>query len=184
VAPGAVFELTDYFNHPEKYRSQFERHLPHLSVLVNGIYWDQRYPRLVTKTYLKRRWSENNPLRLQVIGDISCDIHGSIECTEKATASDQPCFTYHPLSGAVVDGIDGEGIVLMAVDNLPAEIPRDSSEAFGQTLAPFIPALAQAELRRPFAQLALPPEIKNAIICHQGELVPDYAYLQQHLTQS
>lgn len=184
VSTQDTFELSDYFNHPEKYRSQFERHLPHLSMLVNGIYWDSRYPRLVTKEYLRKRWADHAPLRLQTIGDISCDINGSIECTEKATASDNPYFTYNPATDAVTDGSAGEGVVIMAVDNLPAEIPRDSSEAFSQTLLPFMPALIQADFGRPFAQLALPAEIKNAIICHQGQLVPEYAYLQQHLPKS
>ncbi len=184
VSAQDTFELSDYFNHPEKYRSQFERHLPHLSMLVNGIYWDSRYPKLVTKEYLKKRWAENAPLRLQTIGDISCDINGSIECTEKATESGNPYFTYNPVTDTVTDGSEGDGVVIMAVDNLPAEIPRDSSEAFSQTLLPFMPALIQADFSRPFAQLALPAEIKNAIICHRGQLVPEYAYLQQHLPKS
>jgi saccharopine dehydrogenase (NAD+, L-lysine forming) len=181
VEPTKSFELSDYFNHPEGYQSQFEEHLPYLSALVNGIYWDARYPRLLTKSYLKKRWSEGKPLKLQVVGDISCDINGSIECTEKATASDQPIFIYDPKSDSIMDGHEGDGLVIMAVDNLPAEIPRDASQGFSQSLLPFVPAIIQADYSQPYAKLALPPEIKNAIICHQGALAPAFSYLEQHL---
>jgi alpha-aminoadipic semialdehyde synthase len=181
VDAGREFELTDYFEHPEGYRSQFEDHLPHLSALVNGIYWDERYPRLLTKEFLKQRWSDGHPLKLQVVGDISCDINGSIECTEKATVSDHPAFTYNPATDSIDDGIAGDGLVIMAVDNLPAEVPRDASQTFSESLLPFIPAILQADYSQPYAKLALPPEIKNAIICHQGELTPAYTYLGEHL---
>lgn len=181
VEPDSVFELQDYFEHPSRYRSQFEEYIPFLSALVNGIYWDERYPRLLTKSYLRERWSAAQPPKLQVVGDISCDINGSIECTEKATAPDQPMFVYDPPSDSIRDGYEGEGLVIMAVDNLPAEVPRDASQAFSESLLPFIPAICQADYSRTYAQLALPPEIKNSIICHQGMLTPAYAYLDEHL---
>jgi len=183
VDPGRTFELNDYFERPEGYRSQFEEHLPYLSALVNGIYWDTRYPRLLTKEYLKSRWSQGEPLKLQVVGDISCDIHGSIECTEKATVSDQPMFVYDPRSDSIHDGYEGEGLVIMAVDNLPAEVPRDASRAFSESLQPFLPAICSADYSQPFAALNLPPEIRNAIICHRGALTPAYRYLGEHLNK-
>ncbi|OPZ82538.1 MAG: hypothetical protein BWY77_00125 [bacterium ADurb.Bin431] len=184
VDPAQAFDLNDYFEHPEGYHSQFEAHLPHLSVLVNGIYWDKRYPRLLTKRYLKERWSEGRPIKMQVIGDISCDINGSIECTEKATESDNPIFVYHPGTDTIRDGHEGEGVVIMAVDNLPAEIPRDASQAFSQSLHPFVPAICLADYSQPFGQLNLPTEIKNAVICHQGQLTPSYSYLEEHLNKA
>lgn len=184
VDPARAFDLNDYFEHPEGYHSQFEDHLPHLSVLVNGIYWDKRYPRLLTKNYLKQRWSEGRPMNLQVVGDISCDINGSIECTEKATESDNPIFVYDPGSDSIRDGHEGDGLVIMAVDNLPAELPRDASEAFSQSLHPFVPAICLADYSQPYAKLNLPPEIKNAVICHHGELTPAYNYLKEHLNKA
>ncbi len=184
VDPDRTFDLNDYFTRPEGYHSQFEEHLPHLSALVNGIYWDDRYPRLLTKQFLKSRWSQGEPLKLQVVGDISCDINGSIECTEKATPSDQPMYVYDPRLDTIQDGVEGEGLVIMAVDNLPAEVPRDASQAFSESLLPFMPALCTADYTQPHAALRLPPEIRNAIICHQGTLSPAYRYLQDHLTKA
>ena len=81
---GQSFELYDYYNHPEKYDSKFEMYLPHLSILMNCMYWDDRYPRIVTKDYLKAAFKKGTP-KMQVIGDVTCDPDGSIECTFKGT---------------------------------------------------------------------------------------------------
>ncbi len=180
LTAGAGFDLQDYYATPQAYRADFEQYLPHLSVLVNAIYWDPRYPRLVTKDYLRQAWAAGQP-RLRVIGDISCDIDGAIECTVKATEPGDPNFVYNPLNGQIVDGVAGEGVVVMAVDILPSELPRDASDYFSQVLLPYVPALAAADYTASFDNLALPAEIKRAVIAHRGELAPSYRYLQQHL---
>jgi alpha-aminoadipic semialdehyde synthase len=180
LAAGAAFDLQDYYATPQAYRADFEQYLPHLSVLVNAIYWDSRYPRLVTKEYLRQAWVAGQS-RLRVIGDISCDIDGAVECTVKATEPGDPNFVYNPLTGEVVDGVEGEGVVVMAVDILPSELPRDASDYFSQILLPYVPALAAADYTASFDDLALPPEIKRAVIAHRGQLTPAYQYLQQHL---
>jgi alpha-aminoadipic semialdehyde synthase len=154
--------------------------VPHLTVLVNGIYWTDAYPRLVTRDLLRQLWA-GGPPRLRVIGDISCDVEGAIECTLKCTEPGEPVFVYDPLTGDVTDGYAGRGVVVMAVDILPSELPREASEDFGRILIPFLPAIAQADYDRPFEDLALPPEIKRAVIAHRGELAPDYDYLQDYL---
>ncbi|MFQ6089815.1 MAG: hypothetical protein ACE5LD_00025, partial [Candidatus Bipolaricaulia bacterium] len=89
LSPEDRFELQDYYDHPERYRAKFEDYLPYLTVLMNCIYWSPQYPRLVTKGYLKRLYGEGRP-RLRVIGDISCDIEGAIECTLRATDPGNP----------------------------------------------------------------------------------------------
>ncbi len=174
------FDCQRYYDCPDNFRPIFEQHLPHLTVMINGIYWDARYPRLVTKDGL-RRLVEAGPLRLQVIGDISCDIEGSVEITVKTTDPGQPTFVYDPLTGAVRDGYEGEGVVVMAVDILPSELPRDASESFSAALLDYIPAIASADYSVPFEELALPPEIKRAVIAHRGELTPAYRYLARYL---
>ena len=178
--PAAAFDLPEYYAHPERYRAAFEPYLPHLDVLVNAIYWEPRYPRLVTREYLRTAW-QAGALRVRVIGDISCDIDGAIECTVKSTEPGAPDFVYHPVTGAAVDGAAGEGVLVMAVDILPAELPRDASEYFARVLLPYVPALAAADYSVPFEQLILPPEIKRAVIVHRGALTPAYAYLQHYL---
>jgi alpha-aminoadipic semialdehyde synthase len=116
-----------------------------------------------------------------VIGDISCDIDGAIECTVKATEPGAPNFVYNPLTGEVIDGVEGEGVVVMAVDILPSELPRDASEYFSRVLLPYVPALANADYSVPFDDLSLPAEIKRAVIAHRGQLAPSYQYLSHHL---
>lgn len=175
-----TFDLQHFVAHPEAYRSAFQRFLPYLTVLVNAVYWEPRFPRLVTKAALKDLFASGPP-RLRVIGDISCDIEGGIECTVRATDPGDPVFVYDPTTGQLHDGFAGPGVVVMAVDILPSELPRDASEDFSRALQAYVPALAAADYGAPFAELALPAEIKRAVIAHRGELAPAYAYLSTHL---
>lgn len=174
------FDLQDYYANPERYEGRFADYLPRLTALVNCIYWTERYPRLVTLADAKRLWSQG--LRtLRVIGDISCDIGGSVELTHKVTEPDAPCFVYDPITNRFKDGVEGRGIVVMAVDNLPCELPRDSSDCFSESLRGFVAAMAAADYERPFAELDLPAPIKRAVIAHRGDLTPDYRYLEEFL---
>jgi len=179
--PGNLFNLQEYYDNPERYQGCFEQHLPHLDILVNAIYWEPRYPRLVTKKWAKENYLASTPPRLKVIGDISCDIEGSIELTLKATQPDQPCYVYDPARDAIRDGVIGNGPVVMAVDNLPCELPRESSQSFSAALREMVADLAGANWQSDFSRLELPPYLKNALIVHKGELTPHYQYLHQHL---
>jgi saccharopine dehydrogenase (NAD+, L-lysine forming) len=172
------FDLQEYYHHPEKYHSIFENHLPYLSVLINAIYWDNRYPRLLTKKWLQEN---HNNLRLDLVYDISCDINGAIEITDRITVPNNPAYVYNPADETVRDGFTGKGVVNMAVDNLPTELPRDASVSFSQSLLPFIPQIMTADYSASFKKLALPPEIKKAVITHQGDLTPEYKYLEEFL---
>ena len=181
VDPSGTFELQDYYDHPEKYRSQFERYLPELTILVNGIYWEEKYPRLVTKAFLKNYFRQSGNRKLQLISDISCDINGAIECTEKATEPDEPAFVYDPLTDSIADGIEGDGLVILAVDNLPTELARDASRSFSEALWKFIPGISRADDSGTFEQYDPPPAIKRAVIVYKGELTPDYHYLHKYI---
>jgi len=177
VEAGRDFVLDEYYEHPERYRGVFEEHLPHLDVLVNCIFWTERYPRLVTRQGVARLAQESTP-RLRVIGDVSCDIDGAVEFTVKATMPDEPCFTWNPRDDGVVDGIRSDGIVVMAVDNLPCELPREASESFGEALTGLVPPMARADWTRDVTDLGLPREIEDAIIVHRGALRPRFEYLE------
>jgi len=177
---GHRFELQDFYDHPEKYRNKFESYVPYLTLIVNCIYWEEKYPRLVTKKYLKQLYGAGKP-RLRVIGDIGCDIEGAIECTVRSTEPGEPVFVYNPSTGEATSGYEGEGPVVMAVDILPSELPRDASVYFSEVLKEFIPAIAKADFSVPFEQLELPPEIKRAVIAYHGELTPDYCYIEEFL---
>ena len=175
------FELQEYYEHPERYRAKFLPHVEHLTLLANCIYWEPRYPRLVTCEQLRGLFSAGHRPRLRVIGDITCDIEGSIECTVRPTEPDDPVYVYEPKSGHVRNGVAGDGPVILAIDHLPCELPVDSSVHFGQSLRPLIPSLARADLNRPLAESGIAPELQRATIVYKGELVGRYRYLESEI---
>ncbi|MEZ5197934.1 MAG: hypothetical protein R2764_16575 [Bacteroidales bacterium] len=174
------FDLSDYYAHPERYVSDFEQYIPHLSVLMNCMYWDDRYPRIVTKDYLEKLYAEGTP-KLTVIGDVTCDPDGSIECLHKGTEIEDPVFVYDPFTRKPSMGFEGTGILVMGVDILPSELPRESSMAFSNALFRYIKDIATADYTKDFNQLNLPKPIKKAVILHKGELTPDYQYISKYL---
>lgn len=182
VAPvSGDFDLQDYYDHPQKYESTMETHLPHLNILVNCIYWTPDYPRLVTKKYLKERNTADGKSGLTVIGDISCDIEGSIEITKDATMPDNACFTYFPDTDNFKNGITKGGITVMAIDNLPCEFSKEASIFFSNVLKGYANDIVSADFSQPFDQLALPYSIKKALILHNGQLTDDYKYIKQYI---
>lgn len=176
-----TFAWNDYFNHPEKYEADFEQYLPDITVLINGIYWDTMYPKLVTKDFLETLYHNEKQPNLRIIADITCDVEGSIECNLKSTASDNPTYVYNPFARTIEDGISGIGPVILAVDKLPSELPGEATTFFGNALFPFVEALAAADFSVPFNALQIPAEFKRALIAHQGKLTPEYSYLEQYL---
>jgi alpha-aminoadipic semialdehyde synthase len=180
-AAGAVFDLEEYYHHPERYESRFDRFLPCFTLLVNAVYWEERYPRFVTWAGLKRLFESTETPKLSGIADITCDTHGSIECNVKSTDSDSPAYRVDPETETIREGHLGDGIVLLAVDNLPCELPRDASEFFSRQFKPFVPALLSADFDRTLEASGLPDEVKKAVIVYNGGLTQDYAYLKRYL---
>lgn len=181
VAEGAAFELQEYYQHPERYRARFARFLPRLHVLVNGIYWEARYPRLVSNADLRTLWETEPQPRLRVLGDVSCDIDGSIQCTHKSTMPDAPSYVFDPLTGEHTMGFEGRGPIVMAVDNLPAELSRESSVQFSESLRGFVADVVRADRTVRWEDYDVPAPIRRAVIAYNGVLTPDFAYLQHAL---
>jgi alpha-aminoadipic semialdehyde synthase len=178
---GEAFDLQEYFGQPELYQSRFEPYLANYRLLINAVYWETRYPRFVTWQGLGRlAEGENHPM-LCGIADITCDPNGSIECNVRATDSDMPAYQVDPRTQAVTDGHTGDGIVVLAVDNLPCELPHDSSTFFSHQLAPLVPNILAADYERPLEKAGLSTEIRKAVIVYKGDLTPEYAYLREHL---
>ncbi|RLD35989.1 MAG: hypothetical protein DRI74_09890, partial [Bacteroidetes bacterium] len=173
------FELQDYYQHPEKYKNQFEQYIPHLSILMNCMYWDDRYPRIVTKDFLAELYKTNH--RLKVIGDVTCDPDGSIEATHIGTAIEDPVFVYNPKTRTPKMGFDGYGVLIMSVDILPSELPRESSKAFGDVLVNYVKRLVEADYNTSFENLNIPQEFKRALILHKGNFTPDFKYMADFL---
>jgi alpha-aminoadipic semialdehyde synthase len=179
--PQAVFDLQHYFANPGMYTGRYMDYLPHFTILMNCIFWSPESPRVLTRRDVRQMYGSGRSARLKVVGDVSCDIEGGVEITLKATGQDEPLFVYDPDGDRAVPGVQGTGPVVMAVDNLPCELPRESSLEFGTALLPFVAAIARADYSVPFEDLHLPPEIKRAAILHHGELTPEYHHMRSFL---
>ena len=172
-----VFELQDYFKNPHNYKSKFEEYIPYLSLIVNAIYWTEDSPRFLTKDYFKSLETR----KLDVVCDITCDINGAVEFTVKSTESDNPAYVYNPKEDSITDGYSGEGILDIAVDNLPTELPRNSSIEFSNSLHQFIPGIVNADQTKNFDEVDFPSEIKRAVIVYKGNLTDNYKYLEDFI---
>jgi alpha-aminoadipic semialdehyde synthase len=180
INPKKKFDLQDYYDNPKNYKSIFNRYLPHLTILFNCIYWDQRYPRLVAKEDIKNLCKEGKP-NLRVLADISCDVEGAIEVNVKTTTPGNPIYVWNVDDEKTYDGFAGKGPIVLAVDNLPCELPKESSTFFSRILLPFIPEIANCNWDLSFENLNLSYPLKKAVIVHKGELTPEYKYLERSL---
>jgi len=174
------FELQDYYQHPEKYENNFEQYIPHLTILMNCMYWDDNYPRIITKAYLKDLYKNGEP-KLKVIGDVTCDPDGSIEATHKGTEIEDPIFVYNPATDTPTMGAKGDGLLIMSVDILPSELPRDASLAFGDALIDYVEDIVTCDYTKNFEDLALAAPIKRAMILHNGAFTPEFEYMKEFL---
>jgi saccharopine dehydrogenase (NAD+, L-lysine forming) len=178
--PDAEFDLQDYYQNPGKYRGIFGKYLSHLTIMVNAVYWDERYPRLFTVDNSRELWKSGNR-KLKVVADLSCDVKGGVEINTHVTDPGSPLYIYNPETGNTIEGYEGEGYVVLAVDNLPAELPRPSSVDFSKSLMLLIPDLVSCDFNQSFKNLQVSEIIKRAIIVHKGTFTPNYQYLKDHV---
>lgn len=141
------FNYEEYLNTPERFESHFHEAIaPYSTVIINGIYWEEKYPRLLTREQFKQLKSEKE-CKLLSIADISCDIDGSIEFMNKASTIDEPFYYYNILneykseSEFLLKNDTSGSAQIMSIDNLPTELPEDSSKHFGDQLKPLIGSL-------------------------------------------
>ncbi|KAJ1960475.1 hypothetical protein GGI12_003776, partial [Dipsacomyces acuminosporus] len=140
---GGKYSREEYREFPDRYRSVFaEKIAPHTTMLINGIYWESKYPRLMTTKDLasiqRQRELKN---RMLAIADISCDIGGSLEFMSHASTIDSPFFYVDAVSGVEHKDIEKPGVQINSIDNLPTELPFEASKHFGNSLYPYAKAL-------------------------------------------
>ncbi|MDA3813287.1 MAG: bifunctional lysine ketoglutarate reductase /saccharopine dehydrogenase family protein [Candidatus Cloacimonetes bacterium] len=176
---GGVFSLQDYFANNSAYKSKLDQYLPYCSVYMNAIYWTSECPVFLPNSYLINIQGKNQ--KLVIIGDITCDIEGSVQATVKGTWPDNPVFIYDAKTGIETDGYEGEGFAVMAVDNLPCEFPKEASDCFSKSLTPFMESILLNDYSNSIADSSLPNEIKSACITHQGKLEKDFQYLEEFI---
>ena len=175
---GACFDHLDYREAGlTKYRSDFDQYLGRFDILLQTPYWEEKYPSVLNLETM-RRYADVLP---PVIGDISCDIGGSIAATLKESSIDEPGFTYSVDQHSIRDGISWDGPTVMSIGHLPCELSEDASKHFPRILENYIPELVAIDLDKPFTECGLSAELQAATIVYKGELTPTYAYLQKFL---
>jgi alpha-aminoadipic semialdehyde synthase len=177
---GKGFYFEEYLKHPKKFESNLDVYLPFINILIHTAYWDSRYPRLVPKRMINNL-SKQSPFRLELIGDLSCDVKGSIEITCKVTSPDKATFTYDVTERKFVDGYKSEGVTLLAVDNLPAELPKDASDDFSGLIRDYVYQIAAHGINDITNHMAIPAEIRHAVVTQNGRLTRNSAYLKKYI---
>jgi hypothetical protein len=165
------FNPDDYHAHPEAYKSNFYPFTKTADVMINGIYWDHRIPVFFTTEQLKEP-----DFRIGIISDISCDIAplSSVPTTLKPSDIRHPYYGYNRLTGEITEAFSSNSIDVMAIDNLPNELPRDASEDFGNIfMSRILP-----ELKKPGSKILF-----KATIAADGKLNDPYLYLSDYATE-
>jgi len=126
---GGNFVKKEFFADPTPYKSTFSRFLPHADMYIPCHYWSDKADFIITRDNLKQ-----DNVRLSVVADISCDIDCAVACTIKPSKISDPIYGYNPQTESEDDFMKDGVIAVMAVDNLPCELPLDASEDFGSEL--------------------------------------------------
>lgn len=165
---GGEFSRHEFYKFPENYESDFLKYTRKADVLLAAAYWDPHAPVL-----FKREDATKNDFKINVIADITCDIEGSIPSTKRPSTIEDPIYDYNASDNEVEAPFTDEGnITVMAVDNLPCELPRDASASFGHELLHHIlPELLGSDSQE---------IIKRATITADGDLTPKYEYLRDY----
>ena len=160
------YERNDFHNHPENYECLFKEYLPHAKILMNGVYWEKGIPPLFTLEELK---DENSVLT--TIADITDDAFGSVPCNLGDASSDDPIYGVQLDSCEKCNPYNYNCVDIMAVGNLPNELPRDASRFFGEQLIKYVlDDLVKGGN----------PIIEKATMLNKGKLTEYYNYLAEY----
>lgn len=167
------FNRDDYLKHPEMYSADnfATEVLPFANVVLTGAYWDARYPRWMPDSRLVKE----NSKQLLMVSDVACDIKGTFGGLHRSTTIEDP-FYYVDFSkpgmpevaNSTKNEMDLNQKLVLGVDILPSELPRDASQHFGDCLFPFLRDLCSPEF---------PPVLQRATIAQNGKLTPPYVYI-------
>ena len=165
---GQVLDNKDFYTNPQAYTSNFERFTKVADIFMAGHFHGNNAPDILTKDMLKAA-----DCKIKVVADISCDVDGPIACTIKASTIAEPFFGYLPSEHKEVPYTHPGSIMVMSVDNLPCELPKDASEGFGEMfMKHVIPAFFNGDKDG---------ILQRAKITENGKLTPRFAYLQDYV---
>ena len=160
--------VSNFYNYPEKFRSTFSKFLSVSDIYFAGHYHNPKAPKLITLDDIK-----NPDFNVQVIADISCDIDGPIASTIRPSTIENPTYGFHKEKLVECNFLDENALAVMAVDNLPCELPRDSSEMFGEMFLKYvIPSFFNNDQDN---------ILKNSKITSKGSLTDRFSYLSDYI---
>ncbi|RDY60796.1 NAD(P)-dependent oxidoreductase [Flagellimonas nanhaiensis] len=158
----------DFLQNPEEYRSNFFRFTRVTDLYIAGHFYGDGAPFLFT-----REDAKNPEFKIKVVADISCDIDGPVASTIRASTIAEPVYGYDPNTEKETDYRDESAIAVMAVDNLPCELPRDASNGFGEAFSKYvIPAFFNGDKDG---------ILERARMTKNGRLTKRYSYLQDYV---
>lgn len=159
------FDKKEFYAEPQKYESHFLKYAEVSDILMAAAYWDNRAPKLFNREDIS-----SIDFNISVIADITCDIDGSVPTTVKASNIQEPVYDIDRETFEVLPAFGQQNsISVMAIDNLPTELPRNASEDFGkQLMENFIPELLKAESTI----------LEHATIAKDGDLTIEFIYLK------
>jgi hypothetical protein len=164
------FSFEEFVQHPENFESNFKRFAQRTDLFIAGHFHADGAPYLFTREDAKGKY-----FRINTIADISCDIDGPVASTIRPSSIAHPFYGYHPQREEEVAFDDPEAITVMAVDNLPCELPRDASEGFGQMFAEHvIPAFFNNDNNG---------ILQRAKMTENGQLTKNFSYLQDYVRE-
>ncbi len=169
---GKAFDMNDFISDPTEFKSTFMNYAEVADLYIAGHYWAEGSPFLFTREDMKQEsW------RVKVVADVSCDIDGPVACTIRPSTIADPLYGYDPIAESECAFNAPQGITVMAVDNLPCELPRDASHGFGkELLAHVLPLLVGGDRDN---------MLTNATeTTLSGELAPKYRYLQDYIDRA
>lgn len=167
---GKVLNNKDFYNNASEYESDFEKFTKVSDMFIAGHFFGNNAPAILTQDMLK---SKDN--KIKVVADISCDIDGPVASTIRPSTIAEPLYGYYPSEGKEVDVFHPGAVVVMAVDNLPCELPKDASMGFGEMfLENVIPALFNDDKNGILAR---------AKITENGKLTERYKYLSDYVNE-
>jgi len=165
---GLILNNRDMYANPGDYESNFMRFAKVTDYFIAGHFYGTGAPYLFTREDCK-----SADFNIKVVADVSCDIDGPVACTIKPSTIADPIYGYDPQTESEIDFMDDKAIVVMAVDNLPCELPKDASEGFGEMfLEHVIPA---------FYNNDEDGVLSRAKMTENGKLTERYSYLQDYV---
>lgn len=165
---GKELDFNDFFKNPQEYESNFERFTKVSDIYITGHFYANEAPIILTREMLQA-----NDCKIKVVADVSCDVNGPIACTLRSSTIAEPLYGYLPSENKEVDVFHPAAIVVMAVDNLPCELPKDASEGFGEMFMEYvIPSFFNGDKDG---------ILERAKMTRNGKLTPKFSYLQNYV---